>query len=242
MNGESVDAGDQLSPVTLYREATGEFESYDSLPGGKTRLSLRDSAGRGETTISTADGESATATFEFSVDETLDPAGVGGLSLRVTPDGETPVLSAALRKLGPEGESTTLKDQVAVTEVERPGVVSIDLIGVESRLKPEDTLQLILGVDDSTLAPGLTPEYVYRILGGSSPKILNETVVAPYVPEDAPATDGLYFDSASSVAVNHRRRGESSLTLTTIEDKKANNGPIREKEAKQTKMSSLIIR
>jgi predicted acyl esterase len=155
--------------VTLYRESTGTFESDDDLPDGTAGRSLWDAAGTGETTLTTANSGLTSATFDFPVREELDLAGVRELSLRVTlADGDV-VLSAALARVDGAGSRTVLKDRVAVQQVDRPGVVRLDLIGIEATLQPGETLRLLVGIDDGDLAPGLTLDALYSADGAGLP-------------------------------------------------------------------------
>lgn len=216
LKGKPVPEAKQLSPVTLYREASGSFESYEQLPTGEQTLSLRESTGPGTTRLTTGPGGSATAAFDFDVAEPTDLAGAGELTLRLTPRGGRPILSAALVKIGTDGASTILKDQVAVTPVEGRGntTVSLDLIGVEATLNPGDTLRLVVGVSDDQLAPFLTDENILGTFPTDQPP------VDEYIPDSLPSTDGLYFDSpeepSTGVVIQHTRPGESALTLRTV--------------------------
>ena len=224
LKDESVPEDEQLSPVTLYREEAGEFESYERLPTGERTLSLRESAGPGTTRLTTGPGGSATAAFDFDITEPTDLTGTSELTLRLTPRGGRPVVSAALVRVGSGGGSTTLKDQVAVTPVEGRGntTVSLDLVGVEATLSPGETLRLVVGVSDDQLAPLLKDETLLGTFPPDSPP------TGPYIPDEVASTDGLYFDSPedppTGVVIQHTRPGDSRLTLSTPATAADNSG------------------
>lgn len=232
LRGEPVPESQRLAPVTLYREATGTFESYEDLPEGTASRSLRDAAGKGTTTISTGDDGPRATSFDFPVREELDLAGVGESSLRVTPAGGDVVLSAALAKVDAAGDQTILKNQVAVRQVDRPGVVRLDLIGVEATLEPGEALRLLVGIDDADLAPGLTLDSLYSDSGAGLPRpVALRGLLGPVVPDNIAETDGLYFDSTedppTSLTIHHSGRGESQLALGVTE---ASDAPGRGRE------------
>ena len=129
--------------------------------------------------------------FEFDVEDALDVVGTPRLWLDVTPtDSETPTLFGALADVGPDGEATLIKEQVAATRVEREGLLAFDLIGVERRLPADHTLRLTLTLNDDGL-----------------------------VAEAVPFEDGLYVDSEApaGVVIRHSAGRPSVLAVPTLD-------------------------
>jgi predicted acyl esterase len=177
-----------LAPVTLYRAGSEEFERYDALPGSADAVPL---AATTEGASRLRAGGEESVSFEFDPEEGLDPVSVPRLWLSVTPTGEgTPHLFGALEDVGPDGEATLIKEQVAATHVECEGLLAFDLIGVERRLPADHTLRLTLAVNDDAL-----------------------------VEEAVPFEGGLYVDSEAPAGVLIKRsRGQPSvLAVPTLE-------------------------
>jgi hypothetical protein len=177
-----------LAPVTLYRAGSEEFERYDALPGSADAVPL---AATTEGASRLRAGGEESVSFEFDQEEGLDPVSVPRLWLSVTPTGEgTPHLFGALEDVGPDGEATLIKEQVAATRVECEGLLAFDLIGVERRLPADHTLRLTLAVNDDAL-----------------------------VEEAVPFEGGLYVDSEAPAGVLIKRsRGQPSvLAVPTLE-------------------------
>lgn len=195
MNAHLKDDAADLPPVSLYRSQTGDFETYDELPSVSDVVPL---ATRDETSSSKlmrtkrTDGTTnQSVTFEFAFSEPLDIIGIPRLWLSVTPTGESPqYIFGTLQDVGPSGEATIIKDQVAATSVEQEGLLRFDLIGIERHIPANHTLQLTLTLNDDTLI------------------------------EDAiPFGDGLYIDSEapSGVVVKHSPGAPSTLAVPTLD-------------------------
>jgi len=183
------EGGSDLAPVTLYRSQSGDFEEYDALPASADGRSLAAATDSGASRLR-AGGEDSVS-FEFDVEDALDVVGTPRLWLDVTPtDSETPTLFGALADVGPDGEATLIKEQVAATRVEREGLLAFDLIGVERRLPADHTLRLTLTLNDDGL-----------------------------VAEAVPFEDGLYVDSEApaGVVIRHSAGRPSVLAVPTLD-------------------------
>lgn len=130
-------------------------------------------------------------TVDVEFDGPLEVAGVPTLSARVTPTGERTHLFAALSDVGPDGDATLLKDQVAANEITGPGRIEFDLHGVQREIDEGHTLRLTLTLEDDALTKS----------------------------EPVPFDDGLYVDSAEPAgAVVHRSNGTpAELAFPVVE-------------------------
>lgn len=189
-------------PIDFYDAQADEFDSYAELPTGTESFALGD-AKQGDTTAlkTTGDGRPHRTAFEFSVDEDLDLAGVGNLSLAVTPTGGDPHLFAALEDVPPadsDEDPVHIKDQIAAMEVTDTGTVEIDIGGVERTVSEGHTLRLVLTLDDDELN-----DFPDR-----------DGPLAPAF------TDGLYVDSdqPAGLTIHHSRGRSSTLDVTTETD------------------------
>lgn len=151
MDKHLKDRDKTVENVQFYSRQEDAFTSYESLPATTRTVNLRHAARGSATQLSTKARGRSTTTFDFTFDDPVELAGVPTLSAHVTPTGQRTHLFAALSDVGPKGNVTLIKDQVAAIEVTDSGRIDMELYGIQRELAADHTLRLTLTLDDDAL-------------------------------------------------------------------------------------------
>jgi len=140
-----------LAPVNYYDAGAAAFVEAESFPPSAAVDHTF------EQSIDEAivfDGpDAAVVTLDWSVDHAMEIVGVPRLSVPVVPTGTgQQTLIAGLKRAA---DDHVMKRQVAPVSVEEETTVTFDLMAVQHRVEPGDTLQVVLGTRAQNM-PGIT--------------------------------------------------------------------------------------
>jgi predicted acyl esterase len=153
-----------LPKVSFYEVQSEDFRTVDGFPPSDAEertLSLGDAANResGSTTVTDLDSRSGAA-FDYPIDRETEVFGIPHLSAEIEPIGAKENLLFGLYRVKPDGtEIGPFDNQLAATEVAESGRIELDLIGVQRRIEPCETLRLrVATVQDGNSIAGFRPE------------------------------------------------------------------------------------